>query len=66
LPFILGLLLGYLCCLWHISLYLFDLADARLYPLAVFFSVEPLYKLIAQVYVFPLVGSGQQTTQNDI
>jgi hypothetical protein len=54
--FILGLILGYLCCLWHIPLYLFDLIDARLYPLAIFFSVEPPYVLIAQVYVFSLVN----------
>jgi hypothetical protein len=58
LSFILGLLLGYLCCLWHIPLYLFDLVDARLYPLAVLLGIEPLYEIIVQIYVFPLVGSG--------
>jgi hypothetical protein len=52
--------LGYLCCLWHIPLYLFDLVDARLYPLAVLLGVKPLYEIIVQVYVFPLVGSGHK------
>jgi hypothetical protein len=57
--FILGFLLGYLYYRWDIPIYLFDLVDARLYLLAVFFGVVPTYELIAQVYVYPLVGSGQ-------
>jgi hypothetical protein len=56
--FILGFLLGYLYYRWDIPLYLFDIIDARLYPLAVFLGVVPTYELVAQVYVYPLVGSG--------
>jgi hypothetical protein len=56
--FILGLLLGFLCC-WDIPFYLFGLVDARCDPLAVFFGLIPTYELIAQVYIYLLVGSGQ-------
>jgi hypothetical protein len=58
ISFILGFVLGYLYYRWDIPLYIFDLVDARLYPIAVFFGVVPTYELIAQVYVYPLVGSG--------
>jgi hypothetical protein len=51
ISFILGCLLGYLYYRWDIPLYLFDIVDTRLYPLMVFFSVVPTYKLVAQVYV---------------
>jgi hypothetical protein len=61
--FVLGFLLGYLYYRWDIPLYLFDVIDARLYPLAVFFGVVPTYELVAQVYVYPLVGSGQSSTR---
>jgi hypothetical protein len=60
LSFILGFFLGYLYYRWNIPLFLFDIVDARLYPLAVFLGIEPTYELIAQVYVYPLVGSGQR------
>jgi hypothetical protein len=56
--FILRFLLGYLYYRWDIPLYCFDIIDARLYPLAVFFGVTPTYKLVVQVYIYPLVGSG--------
>jgi hypothetical protein len=59
LSFILGFFLSYLYYRWDIPLFLFDIVDARHYPLAVFLGVEPTYELIAQVYVYPLVGSGQ-------
>jgi hypothetical protein len=58
LSFILGFFLGYLYYRWDIPLFLFDIVDARLYPLAVLLGVEPTYELVAQVYVYPLVGSG--------
>jgi hypothetical protein len=60
--FTLGFLLGYFYYCWDIPLYLFDVVDARLYPLAVFFGVVPTYELIAQVYIYPLVGSGHPRT----
>jgi hypothetical protein len=59
---IFGFLLGYLYYCWDIPLYLFDIVDARLYPLTVFFSVTPMYELVVQVYVYPLVRSGQSQT----
>jgi hypothetical protein len=62
LSFILGFFLGYLYYRWDIPLFLFDIVDARLYPLAIFLGIEPTYELIAQVYVYPLVGSGQFTS----
>jgi hypothetical protein len=58
ISFIIGFILGYLYYHWDIPLYLFNLVDAHLYPLAVFFSVVLTYELIAEVYVYPLVGSG--------
>jgi hypothetical protein len=61
ISFILGFVLGYLYYRWDIPLYIFDLIDARLYPIAVFFSIVPTYELIAQVYVYPLVGSGHSS-----
>jgi hypothetical protein len=64
--FILGFLIGYLYYRWEIPLYLFDILDERLYPLAVFFSVVPTYELVIQVYVYPLVGSGQALTSTGL
>jgi hypothetical protein len=58
ISFILGFVLGYLYYRWDLPLYIFDLVDARLYPIAVFFGVVSTYELVAQVYVYPLVGSG--------
>jgi hypothetical protein len=57
--FLFGFLLGYLYYRWDIPLYLFDIINAHLYPLAVFFGVDPTYELVAQVYVYQLVESGQ-------
>jgi hypothetical protein len=57
--FILGFLLGYLYYRWDVPLYLFNIVDAHLYPLAVFLGITPTYELVVQVYVYPLVGSGQ-------
>jgi hypothetical protein len=61
--FIFSLLVGYLYHRWDIPLFLFDLVDARLYPLTIFLGIEPTYKLIAQVYVYPFVRSGQPHIQ---
>jgi hypothetical protein len=60
--FILDFFLGYLYHHWDIPVYLFDLIDTRLYPLAVFFGIVPTYELIAQVYVYLWVRSGQART----
>jgi hypothetical protein len=66
LSFILGFLLGYLFNRWDIPLFLFDIIDTHLYLLAVFLGVVPTYKLIAQVYIYPLVGSGQDSTEGHL
>jgi hypothetical protein len=60
LTFILGLVLGYLCCRWDVPHSVFDTVDNRLYPIAVFLGVVPYYELVVQLYVYPLLGSGHR------
>jgi hypothetical protein len=51
---------------WDIPLFVFNIVNAQLYPLAVFFCVKQSYKVVTQLYIYPLVGLGHSGsgTQN--
>jgi hypothetical protein len=54
-----GILLGFLICRWNVLPYILGPVDDYLYLVARLLGVEELYDFVVQLYLWPLIESGQ-------